>query len=105
MKLIAVQELDERVEVVESNESTKAKEEVFELVKRLFHLTSNKKKIWSDMDGRIKLTENRTKQLSVAEKKLKDVRDKLSKDVSDIEKKLTDNIKLLESSLKGGLAS
>ena len=104
MKILAIKELDEREEVVESNVNVKVKEEVFEMVKRLFHMTSNKKKLYSDMSSKIKLMETRSKQLDGAETKLKEIQTKLTSDINDLKKKLSENIKLLQTSLKGGLS-
>lgn len=103
MKIIAVCELEEKEVDVKSNDETNAKEEVFNRVKRLFHMTSNKKQIWATLNSKITLMETKSKQLSLAEEQMKNIQSKLKTDIDQLKQKLSDNIKLLESSLKGSV--
>lgn len=103
MKIIAVHELEEKEVDVKSNDDVKSRDEVFNRVKKLFHMTSNKKQIWTSLNSKIGLMETKTKQLSMAEEKMKSIQTKLNSDIETLNQKLSENIKLLEVSLKGSI--
>ena len=100
MKVVSVQELDlDVVEEVKSTESNEAKEEVFNQVKELFHLTSNKNEIGKNILKRMKSVEDKERQLRVADKNLNGMMMKLKDETVEIQEKVNSSINKLKSLL------
>ena len=98
MKVVSVQELDlDVVEEVKSNESNEAKEKVFNQVKELFHLTSNKNEIGKNILKQMKSIEVKEKQLRTADKSLNGMMMKLKDENVTIQEKVNSSIDKLKS--------
>lgn len=86
------------------SESSMAKDLVFNNVKKLFHLTSNKKAVLQKYVLRKKECDAKTKQCKLIESKLLSSQEKLRSSIKELYAKLEESKKLLKSSLDGDLS-
>ena len=96
----AVSNLDDNVvEDKESKETSDAKNSVFNKVRKLFQITSNKKKIMSGYVDKLKAVQIRLNKLNSIESKLETIRNSTNTDIASLKEKFDNGKKLLESSL------
>jgi len=101
MKVVSVEELEIDDIDVKSTESDEVKEEVFNRVKELFHITSNKNEIGNSILKRMNVIVTKEKQLRVADKSLNNMLMKLKDENIEIQEKVNNSINKLKSLLGG----
>lgn len=96
----AVSNLDDNVvEEKESKETSDAKELVFDKVKNLFQITSNKKHIIKNYVSKLKEIHLKLKKIDIIEKKLEEARKASTNEINELSSKFEKSKNLLESSL------
>ena len=103
MKVLESISLDEPKVVVEgtSEKSSMAMQKVFNNVKRLFYLTSNKRKVLGQYVLKGKTCEKKLKQCKLMETKLNSIKVKMVENIDELKNKLEDAKKLLKETLQG----
>jgi len=105
VKIVNVIEPTEDKEVTTlSKASVEARDKVFNLVKKLFYLTSNKDQIAKMITTRIEKTQSKYNQLLSTEQLMKETNTKLKNDITDMEKRLSEAVNVLRVSLLGKAA-
>lgn len=100
MKVLSVKCLESELPDIKKDVDFKVKDYVFEKVKHLFHLTSNKQSVMTDFKARKIDIENKFARLNMCRSQLEKTKQTLSNDVSSLTDELKKSANLLRSSLE-----